>query len=160
MQLLLRAFLLLLVVCTPARALTLGTIETDYSANLSLENFAKTSTVPAIGNGGLSFLDTLTFTLDEAAEVTLRGESLNVTALVLSPPTGFTLDATDPEMLLARGFLGPGTYVTTLSGDVIGTDPGTYSFIAMAMAVVPEPATWMLFLAGAAFIGVVVARRQ
>jgi hypothetical protein len=150
----------LLVAVAPVHAATVGVIETDNAANLSLEPFSKTATIPGLGvDIGLGFRDRLTFTLDFPGEVTLTGDSRNVQALALLLPAGLAFTFQDADTLIGSGFLGAGSYVAELSGQVIGQAAGTYTFSAL-VAAIPEPHAWMLMLAGLFAFGAVGARRR
>jgi hypothetical protein len=157
---LIRTLLLVaLVAVLPARAATVGVISADSTANLSLAPFTTTVDVPGIGNPGLGFRHVLEFTLNAPETVTLEAETVNVQALTMLLPAGLLFAFQDPDSRIASGFLGAGTYVAELTGEVLGTSAGTYSFRAF-VAAIPEPHTWMLLLAGLFAFGAVVVRRR
>jgi hypothetical protein len=158
----------LLFACGSAHAAIVGTLSNLYEQDLSLGGFAKTSTVPGLSGPftaaeplGLAFLDRLSFSIDAASVVTLRGEVTdglaNVSMFELLAPAGILVSSPSAGVIVAEGLLGPDDYLAVLSGDVFGG--ATYRFVAFAVAAIPEPGTLALLVAGLACFGAVVARR-
>jgi hypothetical protein len=100
-----------------------------------------------------SFIDVFNFSLSAPAVVSFDWGSTGIGGLKLGAPEGVSV--LGAGSLLVTDALPAGAYSASLAGTASAGD--TYEM--SLSAVVPEPAAWMLFLAGFALLGVIVRTR-
>jgi hypothetical protein len=138
------AALLLAATLGEARALTLtvGDLLTEGPVTLS-----------RLFSADRSFIDVFNFSLSGPAAVSFDWSSGGIADLKLTAPDGIGVAA--PASLLVTDHLAAGSYSASLAGTAGAGD--TYALTLSAA--VPEPGTWMLLLAGAMLLGVIVRKR-
>lgn len=115
------------------------------------------------GRNGLSFTDTVNFTLTGLSDVSVTVGSTGLSNAVFSLYMGGSLlestDITGKTVVVAPyTSLAAGAYSFVVSGTV-NSKPGVYNLNAN-VAAVPEPETYALMLAGLGAVGFVAYRRR
>ena len=100
--------------------------------------------------GGVNFV-TLNIGTFNLQDMTISIFNTNTSLLAKS----FSFD----DMLTNTFTLDPGKYFAFFTGKISSDSPAFYAARASALAV-PEPAEWMMILAGVAMMGFVVSRRR
>ena len=98
-----------------------------------------------------SFIDVFNFTLSGPAAVSFDRASGGITGLTLTSPEGVSVASASGALL--TGDLGPGPY-----GAMEGVASGNGSY-AITLGTAPEPAGWMLFVAGLGLIALIARKR-
>lgn len=116
---------------------------------------------PFVGQQGSSFQDFATFEIDVAKLLQLDVVSLGLSNLSLAiSNTGSKVVVQGPfsfgSSLSSPFSLDAGSYLLTFAGKVVAPAAG----YVVTLTAVPEPAEWMMILAGVAMMGFVVSRRR
>ena len=117
---------------------------------------------PFVGQQGSSFQDFATFEIDVAKLLQLDVVSIGLSNLSLAiSDTASHLVVQGPFSSFGNSFSSPvsldaGSYLLTFAGTVVGTA----AVYGVTLTAVPEPAEWMMILAGVAMMGFVVSRRR
>jgi hypothetical protein len=103
-----------------------------------------------------SFIDVFNFTLSGPAAVSFDWTLAGLSGVTLTPPGGVSVAAASGTLLTDP--LGVGAYSASLGGTA--SADGNYAITLGAVPVpVPEPAGWMLFVAGLALVALIARRR-
>lgn len=158
--------------------LTSGDFPYDLGANPNDENIYSVTHQPE------SFYDIFTFSLTTASDTISSAVSLllpnpfqpgtsyeinNGTLSLFSDPDGDGAAGVNAQLATTNfgdtnGTLGyfnvdAGSYYWAVAGDAVGSNGGVYLFAANTAAVVPEPETYAMMLAGLGMIGFIGRRR-
>jgi len=159
-------------------SLTGGSFPYDLGANPTEEN------IYSVTHNVESFFDVFTFNLTSASDTISSAVSLlfpglgssgssyeinNGTLSLFSDPDGdgaagvnnqiATANFGDSTGVLAYNNAAAGSYYWAVAGDAVGTNGGVYLYAANTAAVVPEPETYAMMLAGMGLIGFIGRRR-
>lgn len=159
-------------------SLTGGDFPFDLGVNPTDEN------IYSVTHDKESFLDVFTFSLSSASDTISSAVSLlfpglgmagssyeinNGTLSLFSDPDGDGAAGTNVQLATASfgdstGVLtlnnaAAGSYYWAVAGDAVGSNGGVYLYAANTAAVVPEPETYAMMLAGLGLIGFIGRRR-
>jgi hypothetical protein len=134
----------------------MGSAQAQTSGNIfNLGTLTPTVTATTDTFASGSFLDTFNFTIGTTHTVfTGTTESSNVANLQFQLlDSGNTLLYTGLNL---SGYLSPGNYYALISGNVASPGNGAFTF---SVAANPEPAEWMMLLAGLVVVGFMARRK-
>ena len=101
-----------------------------------------------------SFMDVFNFTLSGPAAVSFDWISSGISDVTLTSPGRVSVAAASGTLITDP--LGAGAYSATLGGTASAS--GTYA-VTLGVVQVPEPAGWMLFVAGLTLVALIARRR-